>query len=352
MLDGDDGGETLADVVTGDLGILVLEQIVGLGELVDGAGEGAAEAGEVGAAVGIVDRVGVAEHLVVVGVVVLEDQLEVDFGGFVVELQAGLLDDADRLRVQRGLALVDLLHELLDAILVEVALGLGFGGALVGEDDLEAGVEEGELAQTLADAGRDEDGGLLEDLGVGLEGDVGAGLAGLADDLELLDGFAPLELHVVDLAAAGDLDLEPLGDGVDALGADAVRAAGELVAALAVLAAGVKGGEHQLHAGQAAVLVQIDGDATAVVADADGAIDVDVDVDPAAETREMLVDGVVQDLGNAVVEGAFVGAADVHAGLFPHGFQTLELAEFVSAVGIGTGLILGVVFCFGGFGHE
>jgi hypothetical protein len=47
VLDGDDGGETFADVVAGDLGVLLLEQLVGAGELVDGAGEGGAEAGEV-----------------------------------------------------------------------------------------------------------------------------------------------------------------------------------------------------------------------------------------------------------------------------------------------------------------
>jgi hypothetical protein len=76
VLDRDDGGEAFADVVTGDLRVLVLQEIVGLGVLVDRAGEGAAEAGQVGAAVGIVNRVGVAEDLVVVGVVVLEDDLD------------------------------------------------------------------------------------------------------------------------------------------------------------------------------------------------------------------------------------------------------------------------------------
>jgi hypothetical protein len=54
--------------------------------------------------------------------------------------------------VQGVFALVDLLHELLDAVLVEVALGLGLGGTFVGEDDFEAGVEEGEFAEALADA--------------------------------------------------------------------------------------------------------------------------------------------------------------------------------------------------------
>jgi hypothetical protein len=169
--------------------------------------------------------------------------------------------------VQGGLAGVDLLHELDDAVLVEEDLGLRRGRALVGEGDLEAGVEEGQLAQALGDGVGLEDGRVAEDLGVGLEGDERAGALGFADDLEFLDGLAALELHVVDRAAAGDLDLEPLGDGVDALGADAVRAAGEFVAALAVFAAGVQRGEHELDARQAGILVDVHRDAAAVVAD-------------------------------------------------------------------------------------
>src|SRR5690606_11479121 len=337
----DDGGEAFAHVVAGDLGVLVLEELVGLGELVDGAGEGAAEAGEMGAAVGVVDGVGVAEDLVLVGVVVLEDDLAVDLGGFVVEHERRLFDDADGVGVDGVLAGVDLADELGDAVLVEEHLGLGGGGAFVDEVDFEAGVEEGEFAQALGDAVGDEDGGFLEDLGVGLEGDVGAGAAGLADDFELFDGLAALELHVMDVAAAGDLDLEPFGDGVDALGADAVGAAGEFVSTLSILAAGVQGGEHHLDARDAVLGVDVHGDAATVVADGDGAVHVDGDVDAFAVAGEVFVHGVVEDFGDAVVQGAFVGASDIHAGLFAHGFEAFEFPEF-------GGVVVGGV---GGFGQ-
>ena len=159
VFDRDDGGEAFAHVVAGDLGVLVLEEVVGLGELVDGAGEGGAEAGEVGAAVGVVDGVGVAEDLVVVGVVVLEDDLDVDLDGFVVEGGGHLLVDAHRDGVEDLLALVELLHELDHAVLVEEHLRGGHGGAFVDEADFEAGVEEGQLAQAFGDGGGDEDGG-------------------------------------------------------------------------------------------------------------------------------------------------------------------------------------------------
>ena len=69
----------------------------------------------------------------------------------------------------------------------------------------------------------------LEDLRVGLEGDLGAGLLRVADDRHLLGRFALRETHLVDLAVAPDLGLEPFRDRVDALRADAVQAAGILM---------------------------------------------------------------------------------------------------------------------------
>jgi hypothetical protein len=66
----------------------------------------------------------------------------------------------------------------------------------------------------------------------------------------------------------------------------------------------------------------------------------------------MFVDGVVEDFRNAVVQGALVGAADVHAGLFADGFEALEFTELGSVVGVGAGLISDVAFGVGLFGHE
>ena len=254
--------------------------------------------------------------------------------------------------MQGRLALVDLLHEFLDAILIEVALGLRFGGALVGEGDFQAGVEEGEFTEALADAGGDEDGGLFEDFGVGLEADVGSSAAGFADDFEFLHGLAALELHMVDRTAAGDLDFEPLGDSVDALCADAVSAAGKFVAALAVFAARVKGGEHHLDSGNAVLGMDIDGDTAAVVTDTDGSVDVDVDHNLGAEIGKVFVDGVIEDLGHAMVEGSFIGAADVHTGLLADGLEAFEFAEFGGVVGVGAGLVDHITFGVGLIGHE
>ena len=119
----DDRDEAFADVVAGERGVLVLEDLVGLGVLVDAAGEGGAEAGEVGAAVAVRDGVGEAEDLVVVGIVVLENHVGEDVvGGFlavVVEIDGALAVEDDRLVVDERFVFAELGDEFLDAFLVE-----------------------------------------------------------------------------------------------------------------------------------------------------------------------------------------------------------------------------------------
>ena len=77
------------------------------------------------------------------------------------------------------------------------------------------GVEEGQLAQALAEDVELEVGG-LEDGGIGLEPHRGAPLVGGADLGDLLLGNAPGVLLLVDLAVPGDLQAQPLAQRVDA----------------------------------------------------------------------------------------------------------------------------------------
>ena len=153
-------------------------------------------------------------------------------------------------------------------------------------------------------------------------------LLGFADDLQLLRGHAALERHVINLVVARNLDLEPIGKGVDALGADAVQAAGILVGALAEFAAGVQIGQHQFHRRHLPFRMHIHRDAAAIVADGDGAIDVDGDFDVLAIAGQMFVDGIVQHLEDAMVQAAFIGVADIHAGAFADGLQPLQFIDF------------------------
>ena len=214
-LDADDGGEPLADVVAADRRVLQVLREVVLGRVgVDGARQRGAEPGEVRAALVGVDVVGERVERFRVPVVPLHRDLDVD----AVLLAARV----DRLLVDRRLVLVQILDEGDDAALVEELVRLAV--ALVVDRDRDAAVEEGQLAQARRQRVEAVFGG-LEDLRVGLEGDLGAALLGRARDLEVARRHAALVGLLVDLAVAPDLELEHFREGVDHRHADAVETA-------------------------------------------------------------------------------------------------------------------------------
>ncbi len=146
QLHADDGHQAFAHVVAAKVFLHVLEQPKLLADRVDRARQRRAEARKMRAAVHRVDVVGEAEHRLRVGVVVLQRNLH--------DHVAALGLHVDRLLVQHLLALVQVLDELRDAAVVLEALRLRFAGlgvrrALVGQRDLDALVQERELAQAL-----------------------------------------------------------------------------------------------------------------------------------------------------------------------------------------------------------
>ena len=142
--------------------------------------------------------------------------------------------------------------------------------------------------------------------------------------LSLASGDAALVALGVDPAVALDLEVEPLGQGVDDRDADAVEAAGDLVGLVVELAAGVEHGHDDFGRGLLLLLVHLDRDAAAVVDDRDGVVDVDEDVDVLAVAGQGLVDGVVDDLVDQVMEPFGAGAPDVHRRPFPDRFEALQ----------------------------
>src|SRR5579883_3460764 len=161
--DADDGDQAFADVIAGEVLFDVFKEAELLAGVIDGAGEGGAEAGQVGAAIDGVDVVGEAENVLGVAVVVLQADLHDDavFFGFHV----------DGLVVQDLLAPIEVLDEFGDAaVVLEVGMlglaGLGVHVALIGEGDEKALVEESEFAQALGE-------GVVVIFGLGKDGLVG-----------------------------------------------------------------------------------------------------------------------------------------------------------------------------------
>ncbi len=88
-------------------------------------------------------------------------------------------------------------------------------GALVGDGDVDAFVEKGKLAQPLGQNIEAVFGG-FEHGGIGRERYFGAGLLGLADNLDVLERIAVVEFHVIGLSVAVHLGLKRYRKCVDA----------------------------------------------------------------------------------------------------------------------------------------
>jgi hypothetical protein len=144
---------------------------------------------------------------------------------------------------------------------------------------------------------------------------------------------AALEAHLVAVAVAVDLQLQPVAERVDHRDADAVQTARDLVAVLVELTAGVQLGHDDLGRRDALALVDVDGDAATVVGDRHRAVGVEDDLHLGGVTGQGLVDGVVDHLIDHVVQArAVVGVADVHAGALAHRVQALQHLDRIGVV--------------------
>ena len=197
-LDRDHRRQALADVVAGQVLVFLFEQALAARVGVEGAGQGGAEAREVGAALVGVDVVGEAEDRFLVGGVPLHRDL--DLAVLVLALEE------DGLAMQRVLVLVEVGDEVDQAALVVEGVLLA-GAALVDELDLQAPGEERGLAQPLGE-GRVVELELVEDLAVGLEGDRRAGRLGRRAFLQRALRPAALVVLAPDMAVAADLEVQ------------------------------------------------------------------------------------------------------------------------------------------------
>src|SRR5690606_24774874 len=151
------------------------------------------------------------------------------------------------------------------------------------------------------------------------------------------------------VAVAPDVEGELLAERIDHRDADAVQAAGHLVAVVVELTAGVQLGHDDLRRRDALFLVDVDGDAAAVVGHRDRTVLVDGHGDVVGVAGQGLVDRVVDHLEHHVVQaGAVVDVADVHPGPLAHGFEAAQHGDPAGIVGLG-GLAAGH---FGLFGHH
>ncbi len=135
-----------------------------------------------------------------------------------------------------------------------------------------------------------------------------------ADRLHVRRGLASRELLAVHLAVASHLGDEPLGERVDDRDADAVQAAGDLVAVAAELPAGVELRQDDGERRKSLLSDHVDRDARAGVANGHRVVRMDRDVDEVVSARERLVDRVVDHLVDEVMQATRARRPDVHPG--------------------------------------
>ena len=241
--------------------------------------------------------------------------------------------------MHRRFVAVELGDELADAALVAQLLPLLLLGALVLHDDGETGVQECLLAHALEEHVIMID-RVVKHLGIGMEAHLRAVFVGLADDLHLLRDVAAGEFHLIDIAVFEYAHFEPVRERVHHARADAVQTAGDLVAPAAELAARVQHRVDDLERGLPRLLLNVHGDAAAVVRNADGLARLDADLDVRAEAGKRLVDGVIHDLIYKVMQSARACRADIHTRTHTHRFQSFQDLDLAGVVGIWVGGIM------------
>ena len=99
-------------------------------------------------------------------------------------------------------------------------------------------------------------------------------------------------------------------------------------------------GHDDLGRGNALALVNVDGNAAAVVAHGDGTVGVEHDFDRGGVARERFVDRVVDDFVDHVMQaGAVIGVADIHARPLADGIEALQNPDRFRAVFDGDGML-------------
>ena len=150
--------------------------------------------------------------------------------------------------------------------------------------------------------------------------------------LDGVKGFAAGVFLLVDFTVAKDLRGHVGRKCVDARYAHAVQSAGHFVGAFVELAACVQHGHDDFQGRFLFLLMEVDGDASAVVLDGDGVVGVDGYFDVVAIACHGFVDGVVHHFVDQVVQAVFTDVADIHGGTFAHGLQAFEHLDVAGRV--------------------
>ena len=322
-LHGNNAGKPFADVVAGKIVLVIFQNIILAGVVIEHAGQRRAETGEVHAAFDGIDVIDEGVHVFAVALLVLHGDVYDDL-----VLLAFKRDDGG---IHQVFAFVQELHEFGDAAGVVEFFLMGGAVAQVRQGDGEAFIQESQLAHADLQGIEIEIHAFFENFNIRLEGDRGTGLLGFAVGLHVLGHFAAGESHFMEMPFSANNHLRPFGEGIHHRNTYAVEAAGNGIAITAEFTAGVKHGQYDFHGGLSG-LVHTRRDAAAIIDDSTAAIVIQGHFDVGAVAGQRFIDTVVHHFVDQVMQPAGRCGTDVHARTQTHGFEAFEDAYVLGAV--------------------
>ena len=282
----DHGSETLAEVLGLDVDFHFLEHLAILGIFLQGRTQTAAESGEVSSTLNGIDIVDKRIDVLVERGVVGHCHLHRDV--------ALVGADVNHIVDKSFLAGVDVTNKLIQTGAAEELLGVRIALlvflAQVGENKFHTGIQVGEVTQASSKYAVLIDGGLGENLCVGMELHGSAVLiATIAYHMNIACGLAVGIFLTINLAATANLGTQIVLEG-----------------ALVQL------------------LVLVDGDTTTIVLNNDRIILGDGYTNGVAKASQCLVDRVVDHLAHEMMQTLYTGVANVHRWALAHCLKSLK----------------------------
>lgn len=113
-----------------------------------------------------------------------------------------------------------------------------------------------------------------------------------------------------------------------------MKAAGNLVAAAAEFAAGMKHRQHHRHGGDSQLFIDAHRDAPAVVPHGYHIAGKNLHLDMGAEARQRFIDGVVHNFIYQMIQALGTGGADIHARPLAHRLQAFQHLDLTFVIGL------------------
>ena len=96
--------------------------------------------------------------------------------------------------------------------------------------------------------------------------------------------------------------------------------------------AGMQFGQHHFHTGKFGFRLDVNRDTAAVIGHFHGTVAVQRHNDMIADSRKSLIDGIIDDLPQAVHQTLAIGGADIHARALTHRVKTFKHGKTTCAV--------------------